>query len=276
MKQLLLLGILLLGLSACAQAGDSLPPTAVLPTAEQSAPPPQPPTAGPTIPAAQPIPTESAGPSAPTPEPPPTAVPTSGPIAVTYFTPAQQEGPYYTLDKPVDRDSDLVDLAGAAGLPAGQILEFDGTVYNAGGLPISGLTIEIWQTDASGIYLHPGDPDTASRDPNFQFYGETITDASGHYSFRTILPGQYEPRAAAYPLQSQARRPGAAHQPILLQRRSRQRNHRSRAAAHRPPRPGRRRHPHPHRPARHHPRRAVAQPPVDWTNLQDWSNLGAV
>ncbi len=123
-----------------------------------------------------------------------TAVPAIEPIAVTYFTPAQQEGPYYTVNKPEDRDNDLVDFAGAAGMPQGQILEFDGTVYDANGLPIEGIVIEIWQTDANGVYLHPGDPDTDSRDPNFQFYGEAVTDEYGRYNFRTILPGLYEPR----------------------------------------------------------------------------------
>lgn len=116
------------------------------------------------------------------------------PIEITYFTPPQMEGPYYTVQKPDDRDNDLVQVAGASGFPQGQILVFGGKVYDASGMPVEGLTIEIWQTDASGVYLHPNDPGTASRDPNFQFYGEALTDAAGSYSFRTILPGQYEPR----------------------------------------------------------------------------------
>ncbi len=201
MKRLPLLGILLLGLAACGQAGDPQAATAVSTSEEQAI---QQPTDEPTIPSAtvpapeaQPAAADSATVAAPTPEPAaPTTVPTGGPIAVTYFTPAQQEGPYYTLDKPADRDNDLVDLAGAADLAAGQIIEFGGRVYNAGGLPAAGLTIEIWQTDANGVYLHPGDPDTEARDRNFQFYGEAITDSSGRYSFRTILPGEYEPRPA--------------------------------------------------------------------------------
>ncbi len=113
---------------------------------------------------------------------------------MTYFTPAQQEGPYYTVDKPAERDNDLTSVQGATGTPAGTIVEFGGTVYAATGMPIEGAVIEIWQTDDQGIYLHPGDRNTASRDPNFQFYGEAVTDATGHYEFRTILPGEYEPR----------------------------------------------------------------------------------
>ena len=117
-----------------------------------------------------------------------------GQIEVTYFTPAQQEGPYYTVEKPADRDSDLTVLDGATGTPAGEIIEFGGTIYNANGSPITNAVIEIWQTDASGVYLHPDDPGTNQRDRNFQFYGEAMTDENGRYTFRTILPGLYEPR----------------------------------------------------------------------------------
>ena len=116
------------------------------------------------------------------------------PVEVTFFTPEQQEGPYYTVDKPADRDNDLVTFAGATAIPAGQVVEFGGIVYDAGGYPIEGAVVEIWQTDASGVYHHPGDPGTGNRDRNFQFYGEAQTDANGSYMFRTILPGLYEPR----------------------------------------------------------------------------------
>lgn len=64
---------------------------------------------------------------------PATAVPPSNnegsapePVEVTYFTPAQGEGPYYPVDKPVDRDNDLTRLAGSDGVPAGQVIEFEG------------------------------------------------------------------------------------------------------------------------------------------------------
>jgi len=115
-------------------------------------------------------------------------------IDVTYFTPSQTEGPYYPLEKPADRDNNLTAVEGAGGAPAGQVIEFGGTVYDAAGMPQPGLVVEIWQTDSSGVYMHPGDPGTDQRDRNFQFYGESVTDAGGHYDFRTILPGRYEPR----------------------------------------------------------------------------------
>lgn len=116
------------------------------------------------------------------------------PIEVTYFTPEQGEGPYYTVNKPDDRDNDLTVLEGADGAPAGEVIEFGGKVYDATGMPVSGAVIEIWQTDNDGVYLHPNDPGTDQRDRNFQFYGESVTTADGSYSFRTVFPGLYEPR----------------------------------------------------------------------------------
>ncbi|WP_420630568.1 hypothetical protein [Candidatus Leptofilum sp.] len=124
----------------------------------------------------------------------PPTITEDGQIEVTYTTPSQQEGPYYTVEKPADRDNDLTVLDGAAGEPAGEIVEFGGALYDRNGRPIPNATIEIWQTDASGAYLHPNDPSTDQRDRNFQFYGEAVTDENGRYSFRTILPGEYEPR----------------------------------------------------------------------------------
>lgn len=121
-------------------------------------------------------------------------IPSSEPIDISSFTPAQQEGPYYPLDKPVDRDNDLVDVVGAASPAAGEILFVAGVIYGVAGLPVEEAMIEIWQADHSGIYQHPGDPDTGRRDPNFQFYGQSITGADGVYSFRTVMPGLYEPR----------------------------------------------------------------------------------
>ncbi|MEZ4639364.1 MAG: hypothetical protein R2856_31120 [Caldilineaceae bacterium] len=62
------------------------------------------------------------------------------------------------------------------------------------GTPVPDVAVEIWQTDAVGVYDHPRDPGTNSRDTSFQFYGTAITDADGWYAFRTIMPGEYEPR----------------------------------------------------------------------------------
>lgn len=110
------------------------------------------------------------------------------------LTPAQQEGPYYPVEKPADTDSNLTVVADSNTVAAGDLVVLDGTLVDTNGQPVAGAVIEIWQTDTHGIYMHPNDPDTTERDMNFQFYGETVTTEEGHYEFRTILPGQYEPR----------------------------------------------------------------------------------
>lgn len=78
----------------------------------------------------------------------------------------------------------------------GQVLILYGRVLDTSGAPLPGAVVEIWQTDAQGRYDHPNAPGTAQRDPAFQFYGSTIADAQGVYSFRTLIPGEYEPRPA--------------------------------------------------------------------------------
>lgn len=107
------------------------------------------------------------------------------------FTPAQAEGPYYPVEKPADRDSDLLSVSGSTERPAGEVLSLAGIVYDRDGQPVNGAVVEIWQTDSSGAYLHPEDPNTDRRDLNFQFYGESETGSDGVYSFRTLLPGLY-------------------------------------------------------------------------------------
>ncbi|MDX1438134.1 MAG: hypothetical protein R3335_15085, partial [Anaerolineales bacterium] len=181
MRIFILPGLLMLLLAACTSAPSpspvaTSPPEAVTPTnrpTEEPAATPE--EAG----VNEPAPLPSSPPAGPAVEPP------VEPIEVTYFTPAQGEGPYYTVDKPADRDNDLTEVAGQSGPPAGQVLEFSGRVYGAAGLPVAGAVIEIWQTDNNGVYLHPNDPATGERDPNFQFYGEAVTDTGGRYWFRT-------------------------------------------------------------------------------------------
>jgi protocatechuate 3,4-dioxygenase beta subunit len=110
-------------------------------------------------------------------------------------TPSQTEGPFYPLDWSGDIDSDLVLVAGRPAPAKGDVLHVRGLVTNSAGEPIAGATVEIWQTDANGIYLHPEDERPGrKRDVNFQGRGRTQTDASGAYAFRTIKPVAYEGR----------------------------------------------------------------------------------
>lgn len=76
----------------------------------------------------------------------------------------------------------------------GEILVFGGRVPDRTGRPVPDASVEIWQTDGQGIYDHPGDSKTHRRDRAFQFFGTSVSDSSGSYIFRTVIPGQYEPR----------------------------------------------------------------------------------
>ena len=124
----------------------------------------------------------------------PAAVAAQESEAALVVTPVQQEGPYYPLEIPADHDADLTVVEGAVAPALGPRLEIGGRLLRSDGSVIEGATVEIWQTDHQGIYLHPQDPGFADLDPGFQGYGESVTDAEGRWSFRTILPNVYGTR----------------------------------------------------------------------------------
>lgn len=108
-------------------------------------------------------------------------------------TPRQSEGPFYPPELPDDRDSDLVRVTGADAAALGEVTHVLGRVLDRQSRPQARALVEIWQCDANGRYLHPGDRGPA-RDPHFQGYGRTLTDAGGGYRFRTIRPVPYPGR----------------------------------------------------------------------------------
>jgi Dioxygenase len=77
---------------------------------------------------------------------------------------------------------------------SGPLLILTGRVLDRGGSPVPAALVEIWQTDAEGIYDHPGEREREYRDRGFQFYGGSKADGNGRYSFRTLLPGNYGSR----------------------------------------------------------------------------------
>jgi protocatechuate 3,4-dioxygenase beta subunit len=111
-------------------------------------------------------------------------------------TPAQMTGPYYPRAIPADADADLRRVAGQAQPARGRPLLLVGRVRRADGGALPGARVEIWQADAAGIYLHPGDARLTERDAGFQGYGRTTADGAGAYAFRTIRPGLYPGRTA--------------------------------------------------------------------------------
>jgi protocatechuate 3,4-dioxygenase beta subunit len=112
------------------------------------------------------------------------------------------EGPFYPFNaanklpeiSPANRDNDLTRISGASKPTAGTPFLLSGVVRDLGGKPIEGAKVEIWHTDAGGVYYHSGDNNVAKRDSTFQFYGESVTGKDGAYSFRTIKPGLYTGR----------------------------------------------------------------------------------
>jgi protocatechuate 3,4-dioxygenase beta subunit len=112
-------------------------------------------------------------------------------------TPPQTAGPFYPppADRFADTDWDLVKVASRVREAGGEVMHLAGRVLDASGAPVADALVEIWQCDANGRYLHSGDSSlTRSRDPDFQGYGVTRSDAGGRYRFRTILPVPYPGR----------------------------------------------------------------------------------
>ena len=114
-------------------------------------------------------------------------------------TPAQTSGPFYPLDKPLDSDADLTLIKGHKHRASGQVVHVMGRVLDAAGKPVRGASIEIWQANARGRYVHPGDSNPAPLDPHFEGYASLTTDELGRYRFKTIKPGAYPAGNAVRP-----------------------------------------------------------------------------
>jgi hydroxyquinol 1,2-dioxygenase len=70
--------------------------------------------------------------------------------------------------------------------PSGEACAVRGRVTGAGGKPIAGAVLDVWQTSASQMY-EGQDPDQ----PAFNLRGRVRTDADGRYAFETVLPVSY-------------------------------------------------------------------------------------
>jgi protocatechuate 3,4-dioxygenase beta subunit len=116
------------------------------------------------------------------------------------LTPSREEGPFYPDRLPLDTDNDLIIINDNLTPAVGEITDLTGRVLDASGSPLSGAAVEIWQSDAKGIYLHSNDGRAAAglRDSNFQGYGRFLTGSSGAYRFRTIKPVAYQGRPAPH------------------------------------------------------------------------------
>lgn len=108
------------------------------------------------------------------------------------LTPAQTEGPFYPIEDQKDKDNDLTFVNGKTQKAKGKVVILTGVVQDDQCRPVENALVEIWQACETGKYNHPGDPNPAKLDPNFQYWGRAVTNAKGEYSFKTIRPGHYQ------------------------------------------------------------------------------------
>ncbi len=111
-------------------------------------------------------------------------------VAACEETAAQTPGPFYPGENRFAPGNDLTGVPNGK-RPLGQIIYVQGVVQDQHCRPVAGVNVEIWQACASGRYNNDTDPNTATLDPNFNYWGETTTDATGAYAFKTIIPGAY-------------------------------------------------------------------------------------
>lgn len=106
-------------------------------------------------------------------------------------TPKQTTGPFYPVFEQVDKDVDLTRLTGHGTAARGELIRVQGRVLDEACKPVEGVLVDLWQADSNGRYGHPADPNPARPDPNFQGWGQAVTDPEGRYSFKTIKPAAY-------------------------------------------------------------------------------------
>ena len=111
-------------------------------------------------------------------------------------TPSQTEGPFYPDKMPLDTDNDLLIINNSITPAVGIVTNLGGRILNTRGEPLRNATVEIWQVDNNGAYIHTRSDNRDKRDANFQGFGRFETGSTGEYRFRTIKPVPYSGRTA--------------------------------------------------------------------------------
>ena len=96
-------------------------------------------------------------------------------------TQRQIEGPFYKARSP--ERADLTE----PGAP-GRLVELAGFVVTRACRPVARVLVDLWHADQNGDYDNK----------SFHYRGHVLTDASGRYRFRTIMPAPYPGRTRHY------------------------------------------------------------------------------
>jgi protocatechuate 3,4-dioxygenase beta subunit len=99
--------------------------------------------------------------------------------------------PVYGHDDIQPLDDDLTKNAVVNGEPIGERIIVVGRVLDEDNRPVPNALLEIWQSNATGRYIHKLDQHDAPLDPNFKGAGRVLTNENGEYRFLTIKPGAY-------------------------------------------------------------------------------------
>ena len=135
-------------------------------------------------------------------------------------TPPQTAGPFYPMKFPPDVDNDLVVLRGSEARAEGTVTHVMGRVLGLEGKPIPSATVEIWQCDAKGRYLHPGD--TGGRPATRQFKATAARFRARTAPTVSAPSSRYPIRGALRTSTSPCKRPaGASSSPRCIWRASR-------------------------------------------------------
>jgi len=97
-------------------------------------------------------------------------------------TDANQLGPFWRLNSPLTANGGSIVRSPTPG-PA---LFVDAIFRDAGGQPIAGTEVDVWQSSPEGFYENQ---DPVQADMNLR--GKFITDANGRISFRSVKPAGY-------------------------------------------------------------------------------------
>jgi len=105
---------------------------------------------------------------------------------------SEETGPVFGHSIIGPLDNDLIhNFAQPGEMAIGPRIVVHGRVLDETGRGVPNALVEVWQANAGGRYRHKKESYLAALDPNFGGCGRFLTDESGGYEFRTVMPGPY-------------------------------------------------------------------------------------